>query len=324
MRKYMESFPPRKLKEYRPELRHKPKDFDAFWQRHKQSVNEIEPHVAVEYRSYPAPTVDVFDLIIDSWDGTPLHGVLVKPKGMTFCPVMLSFAGYTGDRGRPIDYLKWTSLGVAIYSFDIRGQGDSPDHAKYPNGSRIPGWILQGIKDPEKYYYTHVYKDILLQLKWIRSNHKVVNPSKIGLVGSSQGGGLALSTAGLDGNIDFVVADYPFITHFEKALEVAKTGAYLELINYFKIHDPQHKTYDQVMQTLGYVDSLHFCEQITCPVLMSTGLEDTSTPSITAFAVYNHIHSREKTIEVYPNYMHEGIPEHEEKKLTFIRERTSE
>lgn len=320
MQRHVGDYQLKKLRKYKPELKNKPSDFDLFWHEQKEEMMEIHPKVAVTWRDYPVPTVEVADLTIESWDGTPLKGLLTKPKMVDECPVIMHFHGYTGSRGLPIDYLKWTSLGVAVYSFDVRGQGDSPDFAKYINGSRIPGWMLHSIQEPASYYYTNVYKDILIQLHWIRSLEALVKPTKLGLAGASQGGGLALSTAGLQEDIDFVIADFPFMTHFENALEEAQSGAYLEIVNYFKLQDPEYKTYDQVMKTLGYIDSVHFCSKIACPTLMAIGLKDISTPPATAFAAYNHIGSSKKSIEIYPQFSHEHIPFHEEKKLTFIIE----
>lgn len=305
------------LKKYKPELIHKPKDFESFWRTIKKELAEFQPKVTLQYRDYPVPNVEVTDILFNTWDGTPLNGVLVKPKGVKECPVIVSYPGYTGDHGLPIDYLKWTSLGIAVYAFDVRGQGISPDYAEYKNGTRIPGWMLHGIKEPKKYYYTNVYKDSLLQLNWIKENAPFAITA-LGLIGSSQGGGLALAVGGLDGRQDFIVADYPFNTHFERSLEVALTGPYMEIVNYFKIQDPQYETYDVVLLTLSYVDSLYFCADIDCPVLMSIGLEDSTTPPSSAFAAFNYLSSEDKQIEVYPNYKHEINSFHEEKKLAFV------
>lgn len=318
MRKHIGDFPLHELETYKPDLVLKPSDFDSFWHDQKEVIDNIDPKVNVRKRDYPVSAVEVSDVTFESWDGTPLSGIFMKPKGVKECPVIVNFPGYTGGRGFPIDYLKWTSLGVAVYTFDIRGQGDSPDFAKYRNGSRIPGWMLRSIKDPASYYYTNIYKDILLQLQWIRSSSAPVTLTKLGLTGGSQGGGLALAAAGLDEDIDFVLSDFPFLTHFEKALEIAQSGAYMEIASYFKLHDSSYKTYDQVMKTLSYVDVLHFCDKVTCPTLMAAGLKDISTPPLTVFAAYNHIQSRDKAIEIYPQFTHEQIPLHAEKKLAFI------
>ena len=142
--------------------------------------------------------------------------------------------------------------------------------------------------------------------------------TKFGVMGGSQGGGLAISAAGLDKNIDFLVADWPFISHFERALEIATAGPYMEIVNYFKWNDPQYKKHSTIIKTLGYIDCVHFSQSITCPTLMGVGLEDSVTPPSTVFAAYNHLNSTEKQLEVYPQFVHEMNPFHEEKKLAFV------
>ncbi|MFC4025078.1 acetylxylan esterase [Oceanobacillus longus] len=308
------------LRNYRPELVNKPESFDAFWAEQKMSLNTIHPQVELTWRDYPVPNVEVADIVFTTWDKTPLTGILVKPKDVQVheYPVILHFHGYTGSCGLAADFLKWTTLGVAVIAFDVRGQGSSPDFGIYPNGSRIQGWMLLGNQDPDNYYFTNVYRDILMQLKWIRSEDSPIHPTKLGVMGGSQGGGLALGAAGLDMTVDFAVADWPFLAHFERALEIALTGPYLEIVNYFKWNDPQYQTYDNLLQTLGYIDAVHFCNLITCPTLMAVGLEDATTPPSTVFAAFNHLKSEDKTMEVYPQFSHEMNPFHEEKKLAFI------
>lgn len=308
------------FRDYKPTLKYKPADFDDFWARQKAEMHKIDPVVTVTWIDYPVPSVDVAEIKFTSWDGTVIHGILVKPKAVETCPVMMSIHGYTGSCGLPIDYLKWTALGVAVYAFDVRGQGNSADHAIYQNGSRIPGWMLHGILNPEDYYYTNVYRDSILQLNWIKSSAAPIKHTKLGVVGSSQGGGIALSVAGISGEVDFVISDYPFIAHFERALAIASSGPYREIVNYFKMHDPQYKKYNRILETLGYIDAVHFCELITCPILMQIGLKDTVTPPLTVFAAFNHLGSKNKEIEVYPDYEHEINMNHEEKKLAFIVE----
>ena len=320
MGRHVGDFSLKALWEYKPELNRKPKDFETFWNEQKSKIKNMKlPPVTVNWRNYPTPDIDVADLKLESWDHTPLKGVLVKPKERTEGPVILHFHGYTGSCGLAIDYLKWVSLGVSVIAFDVRGQGSSPDYGIYKKGNRIPGWMLRGIEDPNSYYYTNVYRDILCQLKWIRSGDAPIQATKLGVMGPSQGGGLALSTAGLDGDIDFVIADWPFITHFERAIDIALSGPYMEIVNYFKWNDPQYETYEDVIRTLGYIDSVHFCSLIHCPALLAIGLEDAVTPPSTVFAAYNHLAATDKKIEVYPQFTHEMNSFHEEKKLMFIK-----
>ncbi|RDI40049.1 acetylxylan esterase [Falsibacillus pallidus] len=318
MGRHVGDFPLEELKGYRPELMNKPNDFDEFWKRKKEEINHLEPIVKMELRDFPHPGIEVYDVVFTSWDGTPLNGMLMKPVGAAKCPLIFHFHGYTGHRGFPLDYLKFTSLGAAVLAYDVRGQGNSPDYARYSNGSRVQGWMLDGIFEPENYYYTNVYCDILMQWKWLKSDAFPFKPTSIGLCGGSQGGGLALAAAGLVKCADFVIADYPFLAHFERAIDVALAGPYMEIVNFFKWHDPEYMKYDQVLKTLGYIDCVHFCEKVECPVMMSIGLEDAVTPPSTVFAAYNHVKSKGKSIDAYPQFTHEGNPFHDEKKLAFL------
>jgi cephalosporin-C deacetylase len=306
------------LREYLPGLTGKPDDFNEFWSRQKDKLKSFRPSVKASRRTYPVPSVEVTDLVLESWDETPLNGIFVKPAGAKECPVIVCFHGYTGSCGLAADYLKWTALGAAVYSFDVRGQGSSPDFARYGNGSRVPGWMLNGILTHENYYYTNVYRDLIVQLQWVRSEEALVTPSSFGVMGSSQGGGLALAAAGLGDGIDYVVSDWPFMTHFDRALDIALQGPYMEIVNYFKWNDPQSEARDAVKKTLSYIDSLHFCDSITCPALMAAGLEDSVTPPSTVFAAFNHLQTNEREMEVYPEFTHEMNGFHEEKKLAYV------
>jgi cephalosporin-C deacetylase len=317
MGRHVGDFPLSELKTYKPKLVSIPADFEQFWQEKKAEVSRSSIKVDIAWKQYCIASVEWAAVTLHSWDRTPLKGMLIRPKGMEEGPVLLHFHGYTGNKGLPVDFLKWVLLGITVISFDVRGQGDSPDFARYENGSRIPGWMLSGILDKEGYYYTNVYKDLMTQLLWIK-NDAPIRPTKIGVHGSSQGGGLALVAAALDEDVSFVVSDWPFITHFERALDVALSGPYMEIVQYFKLHDPQLQTYETVMNTLSYIDVLYFCPQINVPVFMAIGLEDPITPPSTVFAAFHHLNSKEKKLEIYPHFVHEVNPFHEEKKIEFI------
>ncbi|MCS0791084.1 acetylxylan esterase [Cytobacillus firmus] len=316
MGRHVGDFPLNELKTYKPRLK-KPEDFNDFWNKQRQLVKMSKTTCEMTLRSYPVKEVEVYDLYFQSWDSTPLKGIMVKPASKTEMPLMHIFHGYTGDCGLAADFLKWALMGIAVISFDIRGQGNSPDYAKYSNGTRTPGWMLNGILQKDNYYYVNIYKDLIAQLNWAKEL-LTFNITKLGVFGSSQGGGLALAAAGLEQDVDFIIADWPFVTHFERALNIASAGPYMEIVQYFKNIDPQYKTYDQVLDTLSYIDAMNFCPEIDKPLLMGIGLEDSVTPPSAAFAAFNHLGSREKSLEIYPQFTHEPNPYHEEKRVEFI------
>ena len=318
MSKYIGDLSLEKLKAYKPDLNSKPLDFDTFWHEEKVKLNQVQFNVTEKVIDYPVKSVEAYELQFTSWDGTPMKGIVVKPKSNNPVPLLISFHGYTGSRGLVADYLKWCTLGCAVISFDVRGQGDSPDYAKYTHGSRVQSWMVKGIYHHDNYYYTNVYRDILVQLRWIFSEHFLFDVKEVGAIGASQGGGLALVAAALEEKIEFVISDWPFLTYFDHALQMASEGPYVDIVEFLKWNDPENKKLGDILTTLNYVDVLHFCNKVKQPTLMAVGLEDLVTPPSTIFAAYNHLQT--KKIFIYPQYGHEVINEHEEKKIAFVAE----
>lgn len=308
------------LKQYEPSYDNKPQDFREFWEEEKQYILQQDVNASVEWIDFPSKTVDVGEIMFTSWDGTPLKGIIIKPKHTMESDILWSFHGLTGSRGLPTDFFKWTTLGLTVISFDVRGQGDSPDYAKYLNGARTQAWILKGILDPKEHYYTNIYRDMILQAKWIQEQ-SYIQPKKIGVIGSSQGGAISTVAAGLMSEmIDFAMIDCPFMTYIEKSVTAASTGSYANIKDYCKINVPQVEDTFFILETLSYVDTVYFGEFITCPVIMSIGLLDTTTPSIGVYALYHSLQANVKTIDAYPRFEHEIVPFHELKKFEFVYE----
>lgn len=133
------------------------------------------------------------------------------------------------------------------------------------------------------------------------------------------GGALTLAAAALHPKVCLALSDIPYLCHFRRAIELFQGSPYEEISHYFKIHDQLHQTEEIVYKTLSYVDCMNLADRITCPTLISVGLEDTVCPPSTGFAAYNYIKSP-KEIRIYPEYGHGGFTTHEEEKLKFAAE----
>ena len=79
---------------------------------------------------------------------------------------------------------------------DTRGQGSGGASAtrrtRDATGAPAhPGFMTQGILDPATYYYRRVYTDAVRAVEAVRS-HPDVDPDRVAVTGSSQGGGISL------------------------------------------------------------------------------------------------------------------------------------
>lgn len=303
------------MRTYKPALT-KQTDFASFWEEMKGHIPE-KVEANIKWIPYPVKQVNLADVTIISWDGTPLRAWLIVPKDVPEkMPALLHFHGYTDSRGYVNQYLKWALQGIAVISFEVRGQGFSPDFARYPNGTQIQGWMTLGLEEKEKYYYANVYKDVLACVKWAFSL-KNLDTTRVGSFGESQGGALALVAASWEKRIRMVMSDYPFLSHFERSLKIA-SSPYTEILAYFKFKDYEMANYDLILKNLSYFDVMNFAPDVTCPALLCSGLEDNVTPPSTVFAVYNHLASHQKTIKVYPEFGHELIAPQEEERMHFV------
>jgi cephalosporin-C deacetylase len=74
---------------------------------------------------------------------------------------------------------------------------------------------------------------------------------------------------------------------------------------------------EQVWRTLTYFDNLNLCDRISCPVLMSVGLQDRTCPPSTVFAVHHHLSCEARELCVYPYHDHENIDAHWARKIAW-------
>ncbi len=98
------------------------------------------------------------------------------------------------------------------------------------------------------------------------------------------------------------MVDVPFLCDFPRALELATTTPYEEVVRYLATHRDQ---VGQVMTTLGYVDGAHLARRASVPALFSVALIDPVCPPSSVYAAYN-AWAGEKRIEEYPHNGHDG------------------
>lgn len=297
------------LRAYRPDL-DEPADFDLFWARTLEEARNSD--LQAQFRRdevHSLKHVDVFDVRFCGFGGQAVAGWLLRPRDdHARVPCIVSYVGYGGGRSLPIAHVWPCAAGFAHFVMDSRGQGATWSPGATPDDfaagtPHVPGFVTRGILDRDDYYYRRLITDAVRAIDAAKA-HDGTDANRIALVGSSQGGGLALAAAALAGNAASVLlANVPFPCHFRRAVDITDSEPFAEIVRYLSCH-PDRKM--RVFETLSYFDGCHFSRRVKVDSFFSVGLMDQTCPPSTVFAAFNQIVGVRKEIDVYEFNGHEG------------------
>ena len=302
----------------------RPADFDAYWDRALRELDGIDPApVLSPAEGNPSRGCDCFDLWFSSIGGAKIYAKYLRPKRALAAaqrhPAIVRFHGYSANSGGWAEKFGWPLEGFCYAAMDCRGQGGRSDDPGAVRGMNLRGHVVRGLDDPDPdrlAFRQHFLDTVQL----VRALMKLpeVDPERIGSLGGSQGGGLALACAALEPRVRRVATIQPFLCDYRRIweMDLAK-DAFEELKYYFRFFDPCHEREEQIFSRLGYIDCQHLAERVKGHVLMQTGLMDTICPPSSQFAAYNRIRSP-KEVVLYPDYGHEVMPGDLDRMLTFM------
>lgn len=305
------------MRQYVPAL-YRPGDFERYW---KETIDAaLRQPINAELIPFqlPAAGVECYSVRFDGFGGGRLAGWYARPATPPKAgksPGVCLYHGYSGRGQRPMEFLHLVQQGFCVLSMDCRGQnGQSQNAATFAEGHYV-GWMTQGIRDPETYYYRYVFADAVRALELL-AHRDEVDATRLTIGGTSQGGGITLAVAALSDRPKLALPDIPFLCDFVRAIEIAPAGPYPEIPAFIKTHPSEQ---EQVLRTLAYCDCLNLAPWIKCKTIISNCLWDDICPPSTIFAVYNHM-TAEKRMEIYPYHKHEVPYEHNELKFRVLCE----
>ena len=299
----------------------RPDDFDAFWDHGLAEMQATDPEVELAPADFQVPFAKCFHLYFTGVGGARVHAKLVRPQQVEeSCPAVLMFHGYSGSSGDWTAKLGYAAAGYTVAALDCRGQGGLSEDVGGVGGWTFRGHIVRGLDDaPEKLLFRQIYLDTA-QLAQIVMAMPDVDDGRVGATGGSQGGGLTLACAALEPRIKRAAPVFPFLSDYQRVweMDLAK-DAYAEVQEWFRRFDPLHEREEEVFTQLGYVDVQHLAPRIQGEVMMTVGLMDQTCPPSTQFAAYNKIRA-EKSLRIYPDFGHEGLPGINDDILQFMLE----
>ncbi|WP_410813866.1 acetylxylan esterase [Micromonospora sp. 067-2] len=298
------------LHDYDP-VREEPPDFDAFW---RETLTEARKH-DLDPDFVPVATalsaVRVHDVTFSGWAGDRIRGWLLLPAAAGEpLPCVIEYVDVDRGRATPYQWLLAPAAGFATLVVDNRGQGsdlpgDTPDVDPEPYGGSANGYLTRGLGDPRRHYYRRLMTDAVRAVEVARA-HPAVDAERIAVTGDGQGGGLALTVAGLVPDLAAVVANVPLLCHYRRATQATNAQPYFEITRYLRTNPDR---VEQTFATLSYFDAVNHAARITAPTLVSVALMDDVCPPSTTMAAYRHC-AGPKRLKVWPYGDHSGGAAH--------------
>lgn len=275
----------------------KPADFDAFWDAIARQADAIP--LAAEIVPDPlrsSAEIEVFQVFYDSLDQVRVAAWYCRPRQCAArSPAIVFLPGYQMDPPIPKE---WARKGYSALSVAPRGKLRSMRQFNpgYPN------LLTYNMIDRNTYAYRGFYVDAWRGVDFLQSRPEV-DPERIGVTGSSQGGGLTVVTAAMRPQVRAAAAGAPYLCGYMDAISLTHTYPYEEINDYLRLH-PEHAA--QVEETLAYFDGIHFAPRITCPIIVNIGLQDNVCPPETGYALFRHIGSTDKHLYPYDGHGHDA------------------
>lgn len=299
----------------------RPDDFEEYWDDALAELEQQPAEVLLERAEVQYRSAECFHLWFTGIGGARVHAKALRPAPtMATGAGVAVFHGYTGRSPDWLELLPLAAEGFFVLAMDCRGQGGLSQDVGGTRRATHSGHIVRGLTEGSRsLLYRSIFTDLVRSVR-VLMDSEGVDPGRIGVTGASQGGGLTLACAALEPRVKAAAPVYPFLTDYRRVWELdLADDAYGELREWFRLFDPTHARIDETFRTLGYIDVQHLAPRIRATVLMFTGLMDRICPPSTQFAAYNKITSP-KSVVVYPDYEHEGLPDQPDRVLRFFSE----
>lgn len=273
-------FSPEKLQPY-TEL---PADFNAFWEKNLAEAAKCPMKYTIEPApEYSSEKSDCYLIKLQCFrPGSYIYGYLTRPKAAGNYPVVLCPPGAGVKTIKdPKRHIYYADEGCIRLEMEIHGLNPTMSAEEFKEiSSAFGNYLVNGIDNRDNYYMKKVYLACVRAVDYLTSLPDWDGKNVI-VQGGSQGGALALVTAGLDKRVTACVANHPALSDMA-GYKAGRAGGYPHLFKNYQGMDTPEK-----INTLAYYDVVNFAKQIKVPVYMTWGYNDNTCPPTTSYIVYN-------------------------------------
>lgn len=278
-------FSPDKIKPY-TEM---PDGFMDFWKNNIKEASEFPlKYTKEKAEEYCTEKIDCYLIKLQINNrGQAVYGYLFYPKNAKpgSCPVVLSPPG-AGIKTikEPLRHKYYAEEGFIRLEFEIHGLNPTMSEEQFKEISNAfngkeNGYLTNGLDNKDNYYMKRVYLSCLRCIDLLTSLPEWDGKNVI-VQGGSQGGALAMITAGLDKRVTACVVNHPALSDMAGYM-AGRAGGYP---HFFRTKGMDTK---EKLETMSYYDVVNFARLIKADTFMTWGFNDNTCPPTTSYAVYN-------------------------------------
>lgn len=258
-----------------------PADFDSFWEAQKKELAKIPLDPKIERSAkHSDDRVECFKVSLANVDGKRVHGWIAVPKGKGPFPAILTVP-YAGVYGIEPDkrHAMMGALAMNIIIHDIPVD-EAPDFYSKQADGPLQDYRNIGMADREKSYYRQAVLGCIRAADYLTSRPEY-NGKDLAVTGGSQGGGLAIITAGVDPRVQLLAASVPALCD-HAGLASDRISGWPQWLRRVKGDDAA-----KVLATSAYFDAVNFARKFKGKSVLSVGFIDTACPPTSVYAAFN-------------------------------------
>lgn len=294
-------------------------DFTTFWE---DAIYQLETNVQMNPKRTDLPgRTNIYlvemNSIPDNITGEPavIHAYLSIPKDASASkkyPVLIHFFGY--DDQKPSGKLSGPSVAMSFIELYVSTRGQMINNRTADQRSdgidvdfhnNYGDWFAFNFGQKGSYYYRGAYMDCVQAVRFVETLEEA-DLNNIFAEGNSQGGAFSYACAALSPRpLAGIAPGVAFMGDFPDYFQIAGWPANIAKANKGSMTD------DEMYAFLSYFDTKNLATRVSCPIMATMGLKDTTCPPHTNIAPFNNAKTpaEDKVMYYYPNMGHQIAPD---------------
>lgn len=277
-----------------------PEDLDEFW----QEIASDSQHVPLELQRSFRSTFELDGFLVETISfrgsfGADLHGWLAYPDGARRLPAFIWIPPYGRESLLPNQY----GVREGHVSLSLNLHGLPAFHQEKYTVSR--GYFAQGVEEPTTWIFREMILNTMVAVRLLATLSEV-DEDRIGAMGMSQGGGMAMWLGAFCPQVKAVCADMPFLGAMKFAL--SKNAYRYPLKELTDWADGHTLGMEIVQNTVSYFDTLNLATRCKVPTQISMGLKDPACRPEAVEAIFGSVAAQQKRLLTY-DWGHDWHPD---------------